>query len=213
MRLGVAPVSDTLGIPRPVSSRSISRSMLVNWENTRIRRPSAVWVRTSSTSASSLADFSTRLAASTATSRGSQHTCRSFISASSTVTVDAPSPFFLIIWRTLACAATRMLSYSSRCSPLSATGRTISVLGGSSFTTSLFMRRRMNGATRFFSISIADSLPCSMGVRNRRRNCSALPSRLGMRKRNMLHSSPRLFSTGVPDRQIRRRASSADTAR
>ena len=56
------------------------------------------------------------------TRRGSQQSCRSFVSASRIVTVLAAMPFLRMVVRTWVCAAMRMASYSSRCFPLSSTG-------------------------------------------------------------------------------------------
>ena len=69
---------------RCLSSASISVSMVVNCENSKILRPSATISGSNSISCSSLAEVLTFWAASSLTSEGSQHTWRSFSSASST---------------------------------------------------------------------------------------------------------------------------------
>ena len=52
----------------------------------------------------------------------------------------------------------------------------------------------------------------SIGARNRRLKLLRDPSRPGIRNANCDHSSPRLFSIGVPDRHSRWRVSSRHTA-
>ena len=85
--------------------------MLVNCEKTSTRWPSFELVAERvSSSASSFAESRTPRAALIATSRGSQHTCRSFVSASRMVTADAATPLARMARRTSPCAATRMAS-------------------------------------------------------------------------------------------------------
>ncbi len=78
------------------------------------------------------------------------------------------------------------------------------VLGGSSLATTSFVRRRMSGETLRLSEFWMSELPSfSMGllkvVLNALYDCRSP----GMRKLNVLHSSPRWFSMGVPERQMR----------
>ena len=84
--------------------------MLVNCEKISTRRPRGSISSSISISASSLADSSTARAEGTRTSLGSQHTCRSFISALRMSMVEAAMPFLRTTWRTAAWAARRMLS-------------------------------------------------------------------------------------------------------
>ena len=84
--------------------------MRVNCEKTRTRRPCSSWVPSSSKNISYFAEPWTSRADSTRTRRGSQQTCRSFISASRIAMLEAAKPFLRMARRTSPWAATRMLS-------------------------------------------------------------------------------------------------------
>ena len=78
---------------------------------------------------------------------------------------------------------------------------------------SVFSRRSTNGpVARFRAAAASSSWRTSIGSWNRRRNRFAGPSRPGLQKSMMDHSSARWFSTGVPVRASRVRAGIARTA-
>lgn len=82
------------------------------------------------------------------------------------------------------------------------------VFGGNSGATSSFRRRRMNGRIRRASRSRLRVSPnFSIGVRQYFTNILASPRKPGSKKSNWLQSSPRWFSSGVPVRHRRCRAS------
>ena len=155
-------------------------------------------------------------AASPRTRRGSQQTWRSFISASRIVMVEPPRPLLRDAPGAPRRAPRRGCSRRARAARRrSSTGRTISVLGGSSRATSSLVRRRMYGATCSRSARRRSRSPVALDrhARTGARNQSASPSSPGLRKSNSDHSSPRWFSTGVPDRQRRWRGVDARARR
>ncbi|MNC06649.1 hypothetical protein D3C75_541670 [compost metagenome] len=82
----------------------------------------------------------------------------------------------------------------------------ISVLSGSSVSTCCLRRRSMKGL-----ITARSSAMCwgsFTALPKRRLNSPRLPSRPGLMKVNRLHSSPRWFSMGVPERARRKSPSS-----
>ena len=114
---------------------------------------------------------------------------------------------------TFSCSVARIVSYSSRCSGPSVIRRRMVCFGGSSVATAAFVRRTMNGRMRVASWPRRTGSPSfSIGVRKRRVKFFRDPSSPGIRKANCDHSSPRLFSIGVPDRHSRWRVSSRHTA-
>ena len=81
----------------------------------------------------------------------------------------------------------------------SSTASTCSCFGGSSGATSSFVRRRMSGRMRRRSRSRRSAFPsCSMGRRYRSSNARRDGNRPGATSCRIAHSSPRLFSIGVP---------------
>ena len=167
-RFWLWPVSLTQGMSRFSSSASINFSMLVNCENSKMRRPSASISGSISISRSSLAELLTFLAAASVTRCGSQQTWRSFKSASRIVICDFAMPLVSSASRTLFSIPRRMVSYRSACLPVSSTRITVSILGGSSPATSALVRRSMKGVTRERNCSSRSGLPnFSIGVRNR----------------------------------------------
>ena len=78
---------------------------------------------------------------------------------------------------------------------------------------SVFSRRSTNGPVARLSAAVASaSCRTSIGSWKRRRNRFAGPSRPGLQKSMMDHSSARWFSTGVPVSASRVRAGMARTA-
>src|ERR1700758_4146989 len=75
----VSPVNWQYAMPSDVTSASINRSIEVNCENNNILRPSAI---SSGNTVDNHSSFADGTASSSLTSRGSQHTCLSFNSAS-----------------------------------------------------------------------------------------------------------------------------------
>ena len=122
--------------------------------------PPATASVTSSRQASSLALLPVQLSA---TRRGSQQISRSRISTANTVILSSG-----FAARSFSRASTTAARYSLRCSVSNSTRRTFSVLGGSSRSTSDFMRRRMKGPVNWFSRRTAlASSSCTMGFSNR----------------------------------------------
>ena len=196
------------------SSRGLIKSSIeVNCENSNIRRPSSTISVTISNRSSSLLDALTRRAEASFTSRGSQHTCRSFSSASSITTRPRAAVSPGNCSSTLSCNVARIVSYNSRCSGAKSIRRRIVCFGGRSVATSPFVRRSRNGLIRRISCTRRTTSPFfSIGVRYRLANPFRSPSNPGIRNENSDHNSPRLFSIGVPDRQSRNRVSSWQTA-
>ena len=192
--------------------------MRVNCENTRICRPSATSVgrvaRNQPILALSALSAATCSAGPGASSkRGSLQTWRSRNSASRMLTV-APANFCRASTRrTCSSQASRTLSYSARCAPVSATRCNCSVSAGNSVATTSLRRRRINGATRCASSRARTVSPFfSIGVRQSRWKLRASPRYPGSKKWNCAHSSPKWFSIGVPVRLSRCRALSRRAA-
>ena len=208
-RSWVWPVSLVQARPRCFSSCSTRPSMVVNCENSSTLRPSASISVSCSISSSSLADWRSAWAAGTAaSSRGSQQTWRSFSSASRIWICDFARPLSASASRTAFSVASRIVSYRSACAPPRAMRTVVSCFSGNSPATSDLPRRSRNGVTRRRSWPSRSPSPCfSMGVRNTSLKRAWLPRKPGIRKWNRLHSSPRWFSSGVPDRHSRCRVS------
>ena len=109
-RSRVSPVSATQPIFALSSSAAIRLSMLVNCENTKMRRPSSMSSGSMSISRSSLARSLTRAAAGDFNRRGSQHTWRSFNSASRITIWLRAKPLPAISARTFSSIAARTVS-------------------------------------------------------------------------------------------------------
>ena len=102
-------------------------------------------------------------------------------------------------------ASTRIVLWSG--------SETSSVRGGRSSSTWALVRRSTKGAIRRRSCFCACLSRCrSIGPAKRSAKRDALPSRPGLQARMMDQSSPRRFSTGVPDKAMRNPAFSANTA-
>ena len=96
-------------------------------------------------------------------------------------------------------------AYSARCTSVSGQMRSISTFGGSSWATSFFVLRRMNGASCALSLASVPSRSALSAASNEERE----PRRPGSRNRKMLQRSSCRFSSGVPVSTIRWRARTA----
>ena len=106
--------------------------------------------------------------------------------------------------------------YRLACSEVRLQKTFISCLSGRSemIVLSVFRRRSTNGWVSRLSAWVASGEPCrSIGTAYRSRNFSAGPSRPGLVKSRIDHSSDSRFSTGVPVSAILAAAGSARTAR
>ena len=106
--------------------------------------------------------------------------------------------------------------YRLACSEVRLQKTFISCLSGRSemIVLSVFRRRSTNGWVSRLSAWVASGEPCrSIGTAYRSRNLSAGPSRPGLVKSMIDHSSDSRFSTGVPVSAILAAAGSARTAR
>ena len=90
-------------------------------------------------------------------------------------------------------------AYSARCTSVSGQIRSISTFCGSSFATSFFVRRRMNGAN---CVRRRASVPSRSEI-NADSNADLEPSNPGSKNRKILQRSSCLFSSGVPVSTIR----------
>ena len=109
-----------------------------------------------------------------------------------------------VAWYRLACSAVRLHQTFISCF----SGRSEMIV------LSVFRRRSMNGWVSRLSACAASGEPCrSIGTAYRSRNRSACPSRPGLVKSMIDHSSDSRFSTGVPVSAILAVAGSARTAR
>ena len=80
----------------------------------------------------------------------------------------------------------------------------VSIFGGNSLATTSLVRLSMKGVMRLRNWSIFSLLPWrSMGLRNSTPKRFWLPRKPGIKKWKRLHSSPRWFSMGVPDKHRR----------
>ena len=188
--------------------------MLVNCENSKTRLPSSISSGSIPIKSPSLAEAEgspispegrlkagedTLDAAGSLTRRGSQQTWRSLSRASRIMIWLCDTPRVASTCRSFLSKIRRSDSYISRCSPVSSTQRTTSVLGGNSASTCSFVRRKRKGRTRSASCCRRSASFCfSIGVRKAAAKRRTSPSRPGIRKLYCAQSSPRWFSSGVP---------------
>ena len=108
--------------------------------------------------------------------------------------------YWLSSWFACSSAFKRVASYSACSFSLNAKVKFISVFSGNSVNTVCLVRRRINGAMRVFRVSACGWFLSALPKRflNTGRVCK----KPGIKKLNKLHSSPKWFSIGVPDRAI-----------
>ena len=186
----------------------------MNWLNSRMRRPSGIISEIISSRSSSLLDVSISRADRNFTSRGSQHAWRSFSSASSTTIRLCARLRSATCSRTFSYIVTRIVSYNSRWSGASVIRRRIVCLGGSSVATSLFFLPHDERLDPPHQLHPAQLVAVLLDRRAEPlgETRAGPPAAPASETRTALHSSSRLFSIGVPERQIRCRASSWHTA-